>query len=231
MSRAGVEHAESLNHPISLNLGLRRACVEGMLRRDIEAVTEFADRLAALRAAYETYKGSWEGIFFQDWAQLCTRPDPVLFDRMQLFLRHLDATKNWALLPCFMTSAAELCGRFGDATIAAALLERAAELVNMTGARWWEAEITRLQARIGARDREQVTALLEASLASARQQGAKLWELRTAMSLAELWREQGNYAAARDVLAPVCGWFREGKNTADFMAARRLLDQIGSPRT
>ena len=130
MSLAGVQHAETLNHAISLNLGLRRACVQAMLQRDIQSVIEFSDQLAALRADYETYKGSWEGTFFHDWAQLCTRPDPVLFDRMQTFLHHLDATRNWALLPFYMASAAELSGRYGDVAAAAALLERAAEIVN-----------------------------------------------------------------------------------------------------
>jgi predicted ATPase len=105
-----------------------------------------ADRLIALRAEYETYKGSWEGTFFHDWAQMCARPDPVLFDRMQVFLHRLDATKNWAVLPLYLASTAELCGQSGDVATAAVMLERAAEIVNLTGSRWCEAEIIRLHA-------------------------------------------------------------------------------------
>lgn len=226
MSLAGVRHAEMLNHAISLNLGLRRACVQGMLQRNTQIVIEFSDRLAALRAGYETYKGSWEGTFFHDWAHLCTRPNPTLFDRMKAFLYRLDATKNWALLPFYMTSAAELSGRYGDVAVAAALLERAEELDNITGGRWCEAEIIRLKARFCARDSAEAATLLHASLAKAREQGAKLWELRTATQLAELLRDQGDHNPARDLLRPAYEWFSEGLDTADYIAARVLLDAL-----
>lgn len=187
---------------------------------------ELSGQLASLSATYETYKGSWEGTFFYDWARLCTRPDPVLFDRMQTFLHRLDATKNWALLPFYMASAAELSGRYGDMATAAALLERATELVDITGGRWCEAEITRLQARFGARDPAEAAALLDASLAKARDQGAKLWELRTAIQTAEVLRDQGNRTAARDVLKPLFEWFSEGRNTPDYSTARALLAEL-----
>jgi class 3 adenylate cyclase len=227
MSRSAVDFAETLNHPISLNLGLRRACAQAMLQKDVRRVAEFADRLIALRAGYETYKGSWEGTFFHDWAQMCARPDPVLFDRMQVFLHRLDATKNWALLPLYLVSTAELSGQAGDVAGAAAMLERAADITNLTGSRWCEAEIIRLQARYGARDAEQAVALLRSSLALAREQGAKLWELRTATDMARLLRDLGDAAGARAVLAPVYGWFTEGMETSDVVEAQTLLAEIG----
>lgn len=227
MSMGGVQHAGALDHPISLNLALRRACAQAMLQKDVRRVTELADRMASLRAEYETYKGSWEGTFFHDWAQMCARPDPVLFDRMQVFLNHLDTTKNWALLPLYLVSTAELSGRTGDATTAAALLERAAEIVSLTGSRWCEAEIIRLQARFGARDAKHAIALLRSSLALAREQSAKLWELRTATDMARLLRDLGDNGGARAVLAPVYNWFTEGSETPDLVAARALLGEIG----
>jgi class 3 adenylate cyclase len=226
-SRSAVRHAEALDHAVSLNLALRRACAQAMLQRDVRRVAELADRMAGLRSKYETYKGSWEGTFFHDWAQMCTRPDPVLSDRMQLFLRHLDTTKNWALLPLYMLATAELCGRSDDTATAAALLERAAEIVNITGARWCAAEIARLQARYSARDAEMAIVLMRDSLATARQQGAKLWELRGATDMAMLLRDQGDHVAAREVLAPVCGWFSKGMDIPDLVNARALLDEIG----
>jgi len=107
------------------------------------------------------------------------------------------------------------------------LLERAAEIVNMTGARWCEAEIARLQARYSASDAEEAIELLRASLATARAQGAKLWELRAATDLARLLHDRGDRDAARDMLAPVYRWFDEGTDTPDLVAARALLDKIG----
>ncbi len=55
---------------------------------------------------------------------------------------------------------------------------------------------------------------------------ARSWELRTAMSLARLWQEQGKRAAARALLAPIYSWFTEGFDTADLQEARALLDAL-----
>jgi predicted ATPase len=225
-TRAAIHYAKTLNHPVSVNLGLRRACLQGMLLRDTRRVVEFSSELAALRAAYETYQGTWEGTFFQDWAQLRMQSDPVRLDRVRTFLEHLDRSNIWALLPFYMASAAELIGQYGDGATAAALVERADELVNMPGGRWCEAEVMRLRARFCSRNPEEAAALLNASLARAKEQNAKLWELRTAADLAALLRDQGNFGCACEVLRPVCEWFNEGKNVADYIAARALLDDI-----
>jgi predicted ATPase len=63
-------------------------------------------------------------------------------------------------------------------------------------------------------------------LSCARHLGARLWELRAATSLARLWRDQGRRAEARDLLAPVYGWFTEGFETRDLKDARGLLDEL-----
>ena len=66
----------------------------------------------------------------------------------------------------------------------------------------------------------------ERALAVARQQQAKSWELRAAMSMARLWRDQGKRDEARDLLAPVYGWFTEGFDTLDLKEAKALLDEL-----
>jgi predicted ATPase len=66
----------------------------------------------------------------------------------------------------------------------------------------------------------------ERALAVARKQQAKSWELRAAMSMARLWRDQGKRDEARELLAPVCGWFTEGFDTRDLKDARALLDEL-----
>jgi len=60
----------------------------------------------------------------------------------------------------------------------------------------------------------------------AREQEAKLWELRAAVSLARLRRDQGRRAEARDLLLPVYGWFTEGFDTADLKEAKALLTEL-----
>jgi class 3 adenylate cyclase len=227
MTREGVRHAESLNHVVSLILGLRRACVRGMMLRDTHGVLDLSDRLLVLNTEHETFVGVRESAIFHGWAQLHGRRDPALLKRVQTSLEQLDASKHWVLLPFFMTSVAEVMGENRDHAGAAALLDRAAELVGLTGEQWCEPEIFRLKARFGVRDPDAAIALLQASLAKAREQGAKLWELRTATTLAEVLRAQGNLVAAREGLTPVYAWFTEGSNAPDLVAARALLADLG----
>jgi predicted ATPase len=68
----------------------------------------------------------------------------------------------------------------------------------------------------------------ERALAVARAQQAKSWELRAAMSMARLWRDQGKRDEARDLLAPVYGWFTEGFDTLDLKEAKNLIDELSS---
>ena len=75
-------------------------------------------------------------------------------------------------------------------------------------------------------DAEKAQAYFERALAVARKQLAKSWELRAAMSMARLWRDQGKRDEARDLLAPVYGWFTEGFDTRDLKEAKELLDEL-----
>ena len=76
-------------------------------------------------------------------------------------------------------------------------------------------------------DAAKAEAYFERALAVARQQQAKSWELRAAMSMARLWRDQGKPRQARELLAPVYGWFTEGFDTLDLKEAKALLDELG----
>jgi predicted ATPase len=100
---------------------------------------------------------------------------------------------------------------------------------------WCEAEVHRIAGEIALKSPEPDKAKAEAyfarALAVARQQQAKSWELRAAMSMARLWRDQGKRDAARDLLAPVYGWFTEGFDTRDLKEAKGLLDQLATSTT
>jgi predicted ATPase len=75
-------------------------------------------------------------------------------------------------------------------------------------------------------DRAKAEAYFGQALAVARQQQAKSWELRAAMSMVRLWRDQGKRAEARYLLAPVYGWFTEGFDTLDLKQTKALLDEL-----
>ena len=77
-------------------------------------------------------------------------------------------------------------------------------------------------------DAAQAQAYFERALAVARAQQAKSWELRAATSMARLWRDQGKAQQARDLLAPIYGWFTEGFDTLDLKQAKALLDELAA---
>ena len=77
-------------------------------------------------------------------------------------------------------------------------------------------------------DTARAEACFERALSVARAQEAKSWELRAAMSQAQLWRDQGKRQEGRELLAPVYGWFTEGFATPDLKQARTLLDELAN---
>jgi predicted ATPase len=102
--------------------------------------------------------------------------------------------------------------------------------VETTKERWCEAEIHRTAVEIALLSPEPDAAKAEThferALAVAHQQQAKSWELRASMSLACLWRDQGKVQQARELLAPVFGWFTEGFDTRELKEAKALLEQL-----
>ena len=93
-----------------------------------------------------------------------------------------------------------------------------------------EAEANRVAGEIALKssqpDGVKAVAYFQRALAVARQRQAKSWKLRAAMSLARLWRDQGKVQQARELLAPVYGWFTEGFDTRDLKEAKVLLGQL-----
>ena len=118
-------------------------------------------------------------------------------------------------------------GHFDEASRA---IGEAISAVQTTRETWYEAEIHRIAGEIALRraepDATKAEACFERALAVARAQRAKSWELRAAISLARLWRDQGKRHEARDFLAPVYGWFTEGFDTVDLKEATALLEEL-----
>jgi predicted ATPase len=92
----------------------------------------------------------------------------------------------------------------------------------------WDAELHRLTGSVllAENQLDEGQASLQQAIRIAQAQQAKSLELRAARDLARLWGEQGRRAEARDLLAPVYGWFTEGFDTADLKGAKALLDEL-----
>ena len=127
----------------------------------------------------------------------------------------------------YLARAYAALGKFDDAW---RCIGEAMTAVEITKERWWEADIHRIAGEIALKlpqpDAAKAEAYFERALAVARKQQAKSWELRAAMSMARLWRDQGKRQQGCDLLAPVYGWFTEGFDTLDLKQARALLDEL-----
>jgi adenylate cyclase len=132
--------------------------------------------------------------------------------------------------PYFTTLLARAYLRAGRADRGLEALDHAQRTVDERDERWWEAEIRRLRGELllsrSDASADDARACFEQALDIARDQNARSLELRAAMSLARLWRDQGKLAEANVLLAPIHDWFTEGFDTADLKEAKSLLDKL-----
>jgi len=141
------------------------------------------------------------------------------------------ATGAELFVPCFCTWLADVCAHLGHTADGLQALAEAHTLVEQHDERWWEAEVCRLRGVLLLQQpvpkSEEAEAWLQRALDVARCQEAKSLGLRAAVSMSRLWQQQGKQAEARELLAPVYGWFTEGFDTADLQEAKALLEELG----
>jgi class 3 adenylate cyclase/tetratricopeptide (TPR) repeat protein len=129
------------------------------------------------------------------------------------------------MIPFFLTVLAEAYAMAEQPQEGLDRLTEAAKLVETTHERWTDAEIHRLRGRLLLSMHEHAAAenSYRRALEVAQRQSAKFWELRAALDLARLWRDQGKRTKARDLLSPIYGWFTEGFDARDLKEAKALL--------
>jgi predicted ATPase len=140
------------------------------------------------------------------------------------------STEATALTPLWLSYLARAHADLGQLDDAWRCIGEAMMAIETTKERWFDAEANRIAGEIALKspvqDAAKAEAYFEHALSVARQQQAKSWELRAAMSMARLWRDQGKRDEARELLAPVYGWFTEGFDTRDLKEAKSLLDEL-----
>ena len=132
--------------------------------------------------------------------------------------------------PSVLAILAEAYGQVGQPEVGLRVLAEALTLVATTEARWWEAELSRLKGtlllQLPTPEVNQARDCFQQAIDVARCQQTKALELRAVLSLSRLWQQQGKREAARALLAPICGWFTEGLDTADLQEAKALLQEL-----
>jgi predicted ATPase len=136
------------------------------------------------------------------------------------------------LAPLDLSALAGTCAVLGEFDQARRYIAEAMNTMETNKEKWFEVEVNRIAGEIALMSPEpdvaKAEAYFERALTVARRQQAKSWELRAAMSLASLWRSQGKVQQARELLAPVYGWFTEGFDTRDLKDAKALLAELAA---
>jgi predicted ATPase/class 3 adenylate cyclase len=229
MNRA-LEHARDLAHPFSIGMSLLFSAKLAQLCRDPDTARTHAEEALEIGAAHQWHAVELWCLLPRGWA-LMQRGEPVAgvadireaMDRR----RRMDMAAVW---PWFLTVYAEGCGALGQFGEALRALDEAEDWVQRNDERLYTAEVHRVRGelllRVDVNNEAEAARCFEHALTTARNQCAKSWELRAAMSLARLRRAQGCPDGARTLLASVYGWFSEGFDTADLRDARMLLDEL-----
>jgi predicted ATPase len=140
------------------------------------------------------------------------------------------STGETAFIPWYLSILARAYAELGQFDDAWRCIGEAMTAVETTKETMHEAQVNRTAGEIALMlsepDATKTESYFERALAVARRQQAKSWELRAAMSMARLWRDQGKRDEARGLLAPVYGWFTEGFDTLDLKEAKALLDEL-----
>jgi len=228
-SRSALAWARELSHPYTLAAALHVNCVFHQLRGDGAILERRAEELVALATeqGFPHFVGS--GTCFRGWAMLAQGGSiEEAINTMRWGLATKRATGAEIKVPYYLGLLAEAHRRANRIADGISLLDEALEVVERTDERWYEAELYRLMAEtlITKSDRHDAERWLRRALQTAQKQGARLWELRAAISVARLRRDQGKRTDARELLAPIYRSFTEGFDTRDLKEAAALLVEL-----
>ena len=224
-----IAWSRKLNHPHTLGYALSFGALVRLLRRENEKAEAMTEEVLALVATQNLPVWLPSANVMRGHLRVARGDTEAL-----AFARQGIAAKNaqGSVLnqPFFLSLLAASCERAGKADEALALLAEAFAIAERTGERWFEAELYRLRGDwllVHCNEKEaDAETCFHRALALARQQAAKIWELRSAVSLARFWSGRGRLNEARDLLVPLCDAFAGNSPIPDTEAARVLLIEL-----
>ena len=227
-TKAAIAEARALAHPPSLAVSSASGTILFSLVGDDAALDQAAHEIAAVATEHGfPLWGAW-GTIYQGWLQVknASAPKGMLHLRNGLTAYQASGADTW--MPHFLSLLAKACEISGQAEEGLSLLNDALQIVERTGEGWLTAELNRHKGQLllSLGHTEAAQELYRRALCIAREQEAKLWELRAAVGLSRLRRDQGHRVEARELLAPVYAWFTEGFDTQDLKEAKALLDEL-----
>ncbi|HEU0215327.1 MAG TPA: AAA family ATPase [Stellaceae bacterium] len=226
-ARAATELAEQLHHPLSLELAMFYEAMLHLERHEPE--------LALQELAASELLAAEQRLAFHHSPEMARGGALLLQGELRDALAVLRAglqtpAGRGVSRPYGLVSLAHAMALSGEPAAALGLIDEAMGMMEAVGHRQYEPEFYRIKG-IALREQNDVAgseAAFAEALRSARRRQMKAYELRAATSLARLWGEEGRREEARELLAPVYGWFTEGFDTADLKEAKALLEELAA---
>jgi predicted ATPase len=222
--------ARDIEHAATLMFALSATSWAYVFTEDLATAQANADELAVLADQKGSLHWKASAMMTKAWILALTgRPTEAL--RMLTERRAVsEATGSTLSAPVRLSLSANVLAMLGQFDEAWQSIGEAVRTMEVTEETWYEAEVNRVAGEIALKspkpDAAKAEKYFDRALAVSRRQEAKSWELRAAMSMARLWRDQGKRKEARDLLAPVYGWFTEGFDTLDLKEAKALLEEL-----
>jgi len=220
--------AERIAHPFTSATAILIASMVHVNNREPEEALRRLE-LAEMLAAEQRLSLMAERNLVRGAALVERGAAPEAIVRLQQGLTECRRRGATLLLPFGLAFLSDALARSSEHAASLAAAREGLEVASKTGEHVWDAELHRLagMALFGSNQIEEGQIALEEALRVARQQQAKSYELRAATNLARLWGERGRRTEARELLAPVYGWFTEGFDTVDLKEAKALLAELG----
>ncbi len=227
-SNAAVAEARRLAHLPSLAVTLSTDSRLLSLAGDSAALDDRASQLIALATEQGFPLYHILGTIYRGWVKVNTGDLLAGISLLRSGSSAYSKTGAKTRTPYHIALLARACETAGRVEEALLLVDEALQIAEKIGECWFASELYRHKGQLMWRqgDSEAAEALYRQALAIATEQEAKLWELRAAVNLARLSRDQGRRSEAGNFLASVFGWFTEGFDTRDVRSAKALLDDL-----
>jgi predicted ATPase len=214
-----LAHVPTLNHVLSFAAELHQIC------REPQKVQDSVDVALPLLSKHGSAVGVANATMLCGWARVMQGRIDEGIATMQDGLAAWRATGSKVFIPYRLTRAADAYWKAGNIEEGLRLIDEATQLSND---RWLAPEPHRLRGELllSAGRREEAERCFQQAILVAREQSARLLELRAATGLGRLWHDRGRRGEARDLLAPIYAWFTEGFDMPDLKEAKVLLDQL-----
>jgi class 3 adenylate cyclase/predicted ATPase len=229
-AQKAIRDAREIGQAATLMYALLYASQTHFYRGNYAAANTIVDELVAL--ANDKGSAIWKafGILVRGWSFADTGNALEAVQTITSGISTLQSTVAAVWMPVSFAHLTKAYAELGQSDDAWRCIAEAMATMKTTRESWWEAEVHRVAGEAALQsakpDAPKAEACFERALAVAQKQQARSLELRASMSMARLWRDQGKRDGARDLLAPVYGWFTEGFDTRDLKEAKALLHEL-----